>query len=193
MRVSIVLVVVLLPLWPSLARAQQQPAQSTGSLTLQRSATAVAYPALYSPPFGAEHALGDWAGARPWLEDHGIDIGLNYFAKPAAIVAGGQRQGIDYTSQIGLSVDLDGQKLVGLTALSCIPRSCSSTAAAPAPISCTTTSMLCSRSLVGAAMWPPTWSISMANRYSTTGGWTSQQVGCRWAPTSRARRSTATS
>jgi porin len=59
--------------------------------------------------------LGDWAGARTWLEDHGIDIGLNYFAEPAAIVAGGQRQGIDYTSQIGLSVDLDGQKLLGLS------------------------------------------------------------------------------
>jgi porin len=116
MRVSIVLVVVLLPLWPSLARAQQQPAQSTGSLdTLQPSATAATYPALYSPPFGTEHALGDWAGARTWLEDHGIDIGLNYFAEPAAIVAGGQRQGIDYTSQIGLSIDLDGQKLLGLT------------------------------------------------------------------------------
>jgi porin len=41
-------------------------------------------------------------------------IGLNYYPEVAAIVAGGQRQGIDYTSQIGLSVDLDGQKLLGL-------------------------------------------------------------------------------
>jgi hypothetical protein len=50
MRVGIVLVVLLLPLWPSLARAQQQPAQSTGSLaTLQPSATAATravFPAL---------------------------------------------------------------------------------------------------------------------------------------------------
>jgi hypothetical protein len=59
MRVSIVLVVVLLPLWPSLARAEQQPAQSTGSLdTLQPSATAATYPALYSPPFGNRACLG---------------------------------------------------------------------------------------------------------------------------------------
>jgi porin len=116
MRVGTVLVVFLLQLGPSPARAQQQPAQSTvGLATLQPSATAAIYPALYSPPFGTEHALGDWAGARTWLEDHGVDIGLNYFAEPAAIVAGGQRQGIDYTSQIGLSVDLDGQKLLGLT------------------------------------------------------------------------------
>jgi porin len=116
MRVGIVLVVFLLQLGPSPARAQQQPAQSTvGPATLQPSDTAAIYPALYSPPFGAEHAWGDWAGARTWLEDHGVDIGLNYFAEPAAIVAGGQRQGIDYTSQIGLSVDLDGQKLLGLT------------------------------------------------------------------------------
>jgi hypothetical protein len=66
MRVTIVLVVLLLPLWPSLARAQQQPAQSTGSLATlpPPSATAATYPALYSPPFGAEHALGR-LGRRP--------------------------------------------------------------------------------------------------------------------------------
>jgi carbohydrate-selective porin OprB len=81
MRVGIVLVVFLLQLGPS--RAQQQPAQSTvGLATLQPSATAAIYPALYSPPFGAEHALGDWAGVRTWLEDLGVDIGLNYFAEP---------------------------------------------------------------------------------------------------------------
>src|SRR5581483_2913068 len=46
--------------------------------------------------------------------DHGVDLGLNYFSETAAIVAGGQRRGIDYTSQIGLSIDLDGEKLFGL-------------------------------------------------------------------------------
>ena len=64
MRVGIVLVVLLLPLWPSPARAQQRLAQSTRSLaTLQPSATAATYPALYSPPFygaasGAPRATG---------------------------------------------------------------------------------------------------------------------------------------
>src|ERR1700727_826887 len=116
MRVSIVLVVLLLPLWPSLARAQQQPAPIIGSLSLRSQPPAtVTYPALNSQPFGTEHLGGDWGGVRPWLEGHGIYIGLNYYPEIAAIVAGGQRQGIDYTSQLGLSVDLDGEKLIGWT------------------------------------------------------------------------------
>jgi len=117
MRLRFVLVLVLLPLWAPLGRAQQQPGQSTGgpaTLELPPFDTAATYPSLNSQPFGTEHLLGDWGGARTWLEDHGIDIGLNYFSETAAIVAGGQRQGIDYTSQIGLSVDLDGEKLLGL-------------------------------------------------------------------------------
>src|SRR5271170_6550641 len=119
MRVTTVLLVVLLPLWASVARAQQAPAnQDIGGLaaTLQLApSTPVVYPALNSQPFGTEHLLGDWWGARTWLEDRGIYVGLNYYPEVAAIVAGGQRQGVDYTSQIGLSVDLDGQKMFGLT------------------------------------------------------------------------------
>src|SRR5271163_3743730 len=111
MRASIVLVVVLLPLWASLARAQQRltgsPVQSPPP-----SATAAAYPALNSQPFGTDHLLGDWGGARSWLESHGIDVGINYFSETAAIVSGRQRHGVDYTSQIGLSVDLEGEKLL---------------------------------------------------------------------------------
>jgi porin len=114
MRISVVLVIALLPLWASLARAQQQPAPVGGSLSLQsQPPTTIAYPALNSQPFGTQHLGGDWGGARPWLEDHGIYIGVNYYPEIAAIVEGGQRQGIDYTSQFGLSVDLDGQKLLG--------------------------------------------------------------------------------
>jgi hypothetical protein len=103
-----VLVVVLLPLWGSLARAQQPPEQSAGGATQPSSGqsaggatqqstpagpTAV-YPALNSQPFGTEHLLGDWWGARTWLEDRGIYVGLNYYPEVAAIVAGGERQGI---------------------------------------------------------------------------------------------------
>ena len=114
MRVSFVLMVALLPLCAPPARAQQQPAPVGSSLSLQsQPPTPVAYPALNSQPFGTDHLGGDWGGMRPWLEDHGIYIGLNYYPEIAAIVAGGQRQGIDYTSQLGLSVDLDGDAGVG--------------------------------------------------------------------------------
>jgi porin len=116
MRVSIVLAVILLPPWAALAQAQQQPVQAAGSLTILQAppaTTAPAYPALNSEPFGSDHLFGDWGGARTWLEDHGVDVGLNYFPEAAEIVAG-PRQGGDYTSQIGLSIDLDGGKLLNL-------------------------------------------------------------------------------
>jgi porin len=122
---------------------------TVGLATLQPSATAAIYPALYSPPFGAEHALGDWAGVRTWLEDHGVDIGLNYFAEPAAIVAGGQRQGIDYTSQIGLSADLDGQKLLGLTGFALHAAIVQLNGRSSSADFCMTTWTLGSRSLAG--------------------------------------------
>jgi hypothetical protein len=76
MRVGIVLVVLLLPLWPSLARAQQQATQSTGNLaTLQPSATTATYPALYSPPFGAElpWATGPAPGRGLWTTASTLD------------------------------------------------------------------------------------------------------------------------
>jgi hypothetical protein len=181
MRVSVVLAVALLPLWAPLARAQQQPAPVGGSLSLQsQPPTTIAYPALNSQPFGTDHLGGEWGGARPWLEDHGVYLGVNYYPEIAAIVAGGQRQGIDYTSQFGLSVDLDGQKLLGWSGFAVhsviVQRNGRS---AQAPISWTMISMLRSRSLAGAAVSQPTSSISTANSSS--------------APSSRPRRSTATS
>jgi porin len=114
MRIGMMLALALLSLWPSLARAQQQPGQSTGGPSAQAQVvTNPLIPPLYSAPFGDQHLLGDWLGARTWLENQGIDIGLNFFSETAGVVTG-PKQGIDFTSQIGLSVDLDGEKLLGL-------------------------------------------------------------------------------
>ncbi len=123
MRLGTALVLVFLPLWASLAEAQQQPPpdQNTNTPAVNQpplSATAPATPSLYSAPFGSEHLLGDWGGARTWLEDHGVNLGLDYFSETAGIVSGGQRHGVDNTSQIGLSIDLDGEKLFNLPGFS---------------------------------------------------------------------------
>jgi len=98
------------------ALAQQQPGQGTGGpvTQAQQTSTNPTPPPLYSAPFGDQHLLGDWGGVRTWLESRGIDLGVNYFSETAGIVSGGQRQGVDYTSQIGLSIDLDGDKLLNL-------------------------------------------------------------------------------
>jgi porin len=115
MRVgAVVLVGVLLPLLAPLARAQQQLTGSPVQPAPSAAPPTVTYPALNSQPFGTEHLFGDWAGGRTWLHDRGIDVGLNYFSETAAIVSGGVRQGVTYTSQIGLSIDLEGEKALNL-------------------------------------------------------------------------------
>jgi porin len=117
MRLGIVLGLMFLPLSASLAKAQQQPDQNANSLAVIQpppSATIPEIPPNYSLPFGSDHLFGDWGGARTWLHDHGVDVGLNYFSETAGIVSGGLEHGVDYTSQIGLSVDLDGKKLFDL-------------------------------------------------------------------------------
>jgi hypothetical protein len=114
MRVGIVLVVFLLQLGPS--RAQQQPAQALSasppsSRPLQPPSIprCIPRPSAPSMPWATGRASGH--GLRTSASISGSTTSRN----PPAIVAGGQRQGIDYTSQIGLSADLDGQKLLGLT------------------------------------------------------------------------------
>jgi porin len=67
---------------------------------------------------GSEHLFGDWRGLRPKLGDHGIDLQLDYTTETAWNVSGGRRHGADYAHQIGLAVDVDWEKLAGLSGLS---------------------------------------------------------------------------
>jgi porin len=93
---------------------QPLPGQDTGAPGVKEpppSVTTTVIPPLYSAPFGTSHLFGDWAGALPWLQDRGVNLGLDYFSETAGIVSGGQRHGVDYASQIGLSIDLIGDKL----------------------------------------------------------------------------------
>jgi porin len=70
------------------------------------------------PPAPPAHLLGDWGGARSYLDDRGIDLQLDYTTETAANVSGGRRQGIDYAHQIGLQADIDWEKLAGLRGFS---------------------------------------------------------------------------
>jgi porin len=117
MQPGTALVLLLLPLWSPHAEAQQQLDQNAdvpAAVQPPSSAATPVIPPLYSLPFGSEHLFGDWDGARTWLDDLGVDVGLNYFSETAGIVSGGLEHGVDYSSQIGLSVDLDGGKLFNL-------------------------------------------------------------------------------
>ena len=54
-----------------------------------------------------EHLLGDWGGARSYLEDRGLNLELIYTAELFRNVSGGQRTGGDYRGDISLFMELD--------------------------------------------------------------------------------------
>ena len=97
------------------ARAQQST--STGgvnTLPAQGDASAPSDPAPDAPL----HLFGDWGGARTYLDNLGMDLNVDWTSESAGNVAGGLRQGFDYAQQIGVQLDVDWQKLAGITGFS---------------------------------------------------------------------------
>jgi porin len=104
----------LVAIWPaSAARAQ----------TADHLPTAVAgvpppqpMQAIDNPPI--ERLFGDWDGAVDQLGRLGIDIRADAVSEFAGNVSGGTRQGATFANQIGVSADVNWEKLAGLTGLS---------------------------------------------------------------------------
>jgi porin len=65
-----------------------------------------------------EHAFGDWDGLQPSLTAQGINIQLDALTEFAGNVAGGVKQGATFANQIGLSNDINWERLAGLVGLS---------------------------------------------------------------------------
>ena len=65
-----------------------------------------------------EHLLPDWGGWRSNLEDKGIFLTFDALTEFAGNVSGGVRQGSTFASQVGLELDVDWQRLAGLTGFS---------------------------------------------------------------------------
>src|SRR5258708_4649269 len=102
MRHSALFALLLFSLTAALAVAQQPPGQGAAGPAAQPQAAVnpvapPSYPPLFASPFGDDHLLGDWGGARTWLADRGINLGLNYITETAGIVSGGQKRGVDYS------------------------------------------------------------------------------------------------
>ncbi len=68
---------------------------------------------LFGSPFGSEHLFGDWAGARTWLKNQGLEINLDYLTEDTGNVTGGRSQGFAYAGQVGLEINADLDKLFG--------------------------------------------------------------------------------
>jgi porin len=98
-----------------------------GSLAFSDMASAQVAPAVPPAPRGdaslqisqepapAEHIFGDWGGLRTRLANSGITYTLDFTSESAYNASGGLKTGADTAYQIGLSVDVDWQKLAGVT------------------------------------------------------------------------------
>ncbi|GAB0114854.1 carbohydrate porin [Acidisoma sp. C75] len=62
-----------------------------------------------------EHLFGDWGGIRTDLGRLGINLLLDDTSETAGNVAGGTRRALDYADQRALEVDIDWQKLAGMS------------------------------------------------------------------------------
>ncbi len=71
--------------------------------------------ALFGAPFSDQHLFGDWAGARTWLSDRGVQVDLDWLTENAGNVSGGRRETFTFSGQVGFETDIDLGKLAGLT------------------------------------------------------------------------------
>ncbi|MCP1196044.1 carbohydrate porin [Acetobacter senegalensis] len=65
-----------------------------------------------------DRLLGSLGGWRQRLSKHGFDFTLTYMTEGIANVAGGRRQGFDYSHQVVMGTDFDLEKMFGLNGLS---------------------------------------------------------------------------
>ncbi|CAI3922350.1 Carbohydrate-selective porin OprB (OprB) (PDB:4GEY) [Commensalibacter communis] len=54
-----------------------------------------------------------FSGLNRYLDQYGIQLGLNWVTETAGVVSGGKRKGADFTQQIAFSVDVDWEKIIG--------------------------------------------------------------------------------
>ena len=60
------------------------------------------------------HLLGDWLGARTWLENHGVTPAVTFVTNALGNPTGGRQQGFRGANNLGLDLLFDLEKLIGL-------------------------------------------------------------------------------
>jgi porin len=65
-----------------------------------------------------EHLLGDWWGARTYLENQGIYLSFDALTEFAGNVSGGVKQGATFANQAAFGFDVDWQRLAGIPGFS---------------------------------------------------------------------------
>lgn len=94
--------------------ARRRPARLLAAALFPLSLALLA-PAASASDFSSQDYLsGNWGGARDRWQAQGLEARLNYTAEPLANVAGGEILGGTYADNIGLDLDLDLDRLLGL-------------------------------------------------------------------------------
>jgi porin len=107
--------------WAAAAHAEDdvQPSPAPAEDIVQPSSAPAGSRTLADTPFRLVlpqgHLLGDWAGARPWLEERGVTPALTFVMDALGNPTGGLQQGFRQASNLGVDLRLDLQRLVGLT------------------------------------------------------------------------------
>lgn len=103
-RVALVSLVILG--WVAVGWAEDTPKAPPGARQLADTPFQLVRP--------SEHLLGDWFGARTWLEEHGVTPTVTFVTDALGNPTGGMRQGFRGASNLGLDLLFDIEKIFGL-------------------------------------------------------------------------------
>lgn len=94
--------------------AEATPAQDTVEILRQQQEDFVPSPPA-TPWWEWDAATGDWIGARPWLQDRGVEMfgGYNYTLQSALSTVGSGGSDWIYSGMLDYGVQLDLEKLIG--------------------------------------------------------------------------------
>lgn len=59
-----------------------------------------------------------WRGLQPYLQNHGVNLGVNLVTETAAVLAGGKSRGVEPAYQFGFTNDIDWEKLANVPGFS---------------------------------------------------------------------------
>ena len=104
LRLSMVMVVLCCSVIPARSEDVAEAPASTRSLTANP----------FQLTLAREHLLGDWNGARTWLEDRGITPTLTFVTDSLGNPTGGSNQGFTTANDLGLGLNFDLEKLCSL-------------------------------------------------------------------------------
>jgi porin len=109
------------PILAGALAAVTAPAMAQTATSVSAQSVAVSVPRMDAQPGMAptnEHLFGDWGGLRTKLEDMGIYLSLDALTEFAGNVSGGTKQGSTFAGQEALELDIDWQRLAGVSGFS---------------------------------------------------------------------------